>query len=188
MKKIDPVYVNKPAFCLCILMFMLGGVSHLKVLSLPYPLPDLPSRTIVHLGWMSMYSQWWVFFSSFFFFPYISDLKSTRSGLSETYQSFLSFLLLGRRKGISCNFCSVTVAVKLCFFFFFYIFPYIPLSLNFFFGTFGQRDARKLGKLRRINEITDPYNMEEMVMPLHDFINDPVAHEIVHNGATFQVY
>lgn len=30
--------------------------------------------------------------------------------------------------------------------------------------------------------------MEEMVMPLHDFINDPVAHEIVHNGATFQVY
>ncbi|OAY67344.1 Protein-tyrosine sulfotransferase [Ananas comosus] len=52
---------------------------------------------------------------------------------------------------------------------------------------FARRDARKLGKLRRINEITDPYNMEEMVMPLHDFINDPVAHEIVHNGATFQV-
>nr|CAD1820857.1 unnamed protein product [Ananas comosus var. bracteatus] len=52
---------------------------------------------------------------------------------------------------------------------------------------FARRDARKLGKLRRINEITDPYNMEEMVMPLHDFINDPVAHEIVHNGATFQL-
>ncbi|XP_020106119.1 protein-tyrosine sulfotransferase-like isoform X1 [Ananas comosus] len=52
---------------------------------------------------------------------------------------------------------------------------------------FVRRDARKLGKLRRMNEITDPYNMENMVMPLHDFINDPLAHEIVHNGATFQV-
>jgi hypothetical protein len=24
-------------------------------------------------------------------------------------------------------------------------------------------------------------------MPLHQYINDPVAHEIIHNGATFQV-
>lgn len=33
----------------------------------------------------------------------------------------------------------------------------------------------------------DPYNMDEMVMPLHDYINDPIAQDIVHNGATFQV-
>uniref|UniRef100_A0A453QRB6 Uncharacterized protein n=1 Tax=Aegilops tauschii subsp. strangulata TaxID=200361 RepID=A0A453QRB6_AEGTS len=26
-----------------------------------------------------------------------------------------------------------------------------------------------------------------MVMPLHQYINDPVAHEIIHNGATFQI-
>lgn len=24
-------------------------------------------------------------------------------------------------------------------------------------------------------------------MPLHEYINDPVAHDIIHNGATFQV-
>lgn len=24
-------------------------------------------------------------------------------------------------------------------------------------------------------------------MPLHEFIDDPVVHDIVHNGATFQV-
>lgn len=33
----------------------------------------------------------------------------------------------------------------------------------------------------------DPYNMEEMAMPLHEYINDPIARDIVHNGATFQV-
>ncbi|XP_048444906.1 protein-tyrosine sulfotransferase isoform X1 [Pyrus x bretschneideri] len=33
----------------------------------------------------------------------------------------------------------------------------------------------------------DPYNMEEVVMPLHEYINDPIAQEIVHNGETFQV-
>ncbi|KAM1149085.1 hypothetical protein ACFX2I_029623 [Malus domestica] len=34
---------------------------------------------------------------------------------------------------------------------------------------------------------SDPYNMEEVVMPLHEYINDPIAEEIVHNGETFQV-
>lgn len=24
-------------------------------------------------------------------------------------------------------------------------------------------------------------------MPLHEFIDEPIAHEIIHNGATFQV-
>lgn len=33
----------------------------------------------------------------------------------------------------------------------------------------------------------DPYNMEEIVMPLHKYIADPIAQDIVHNGATFQV-
>ncbi|KAM1757441.1 hypothetical protein ACFX11_006693 [Malus domestica] len=31
----------------------------------------------------------------------------------------------------------------------------------------------------------DPYNMEEVMMPLHEYINDPIAQEIVHNGETF---
>lgn len=34
---------------------------------------------------------------------------------------------------------------------------------------------------------SDPYNMEEIVMPLHEYIYDPIALDIVHNGATFQV-
>ncbi|RZR77228.1 hypothetical protein BHM03_00002240 [Ensete ventricosum] len=50
-----------------------------------------------------------------------------------------------------------------------------------------QRDTRELGRPRKIKEITNPYDMEEIVMPLHEFINDPMAHEIIHNGATFQV-
>lgn len=50
-----------------------------------------------------------------------------------------------------------------------------------------QRDARELGRLRKTEEFSNPYDMEDMVMPLHEFINDPIAHDIIHNGATFQV-
>ncbi|XP_031502328.1 protein-tyrosine sulfotransferase isoform X2 [Nymphaea colorata] len=50
---------------------------------------------------------------------------------------------------------------------------------------FARRDAR--GNRRIMKEAEDPYNMGEIVMPLRAFINDPLAHEIIHNGATFQV-
>ncbi|XWS74293.1 hypothetical protein CRYUN_Cryun02cG0202600 [Craigia yunnanensis] len=51
---------------------------------------------------------------------------------------------------------------------------------------FARRDARKA---RGTNDVksSDPYNMEDIAMPLLDYINDPTAHEIVHNGATFQI-
>lgn len=29
--------------------------------------------------------------------------------------------------------------------------------------------------------------MEDMLIPLHDYINDPIAQDVIHNGATFQV-
>ncbi|EOY34382.1 Tyrosylprotein sulfotransferase isoform 1 [Theobroma cacao] len=48
------------------------------------------------------------------------------------------------------------------------------------------RDARKARVINDINS-SDPYNMEDMVMPLLDYIDNPIAHEIVHNGATFQI-
>ncbi|XP_076925676.1 protein-tyrosine sulfotransferase-like [Bidens hawaiensis] len=51
---------------------------------------------------------------------------------------------------------------------------------------FSRRDARK----RRgppYSYGNDSYDMEEVVMPLHDYINHPVARDIIHNGATFQV-
>ncbi|XP_024983323.1 protein-tyrosine sulfotransferase-like isoform X2 [Cynara cardunculus var. scolymus] len=51
---------------------------------------------------------------------------------------------------------------------------------------FSRRDARK----RRGPPYfygNDSYNMEEIVMPLHEYIHHPVALDLVHNGATFQV-
>ncbi|KAI3683513.1 hypothetical protein L1987_84019 [Smallanthus sonchifolius] len=51
---------------------------------------------------------------------------------------------------------------------------------------FSRRDARK----RRGPPYfygNDSYDMEEIVMPLHDYINHPIALDLVHNGATFQV-
>ncbi|GJT06443.1 protein-tyrosine sulfotransferase-like protein isoform X3 [Tanacetum coccineum] len=51
---------------------------------------------------------------------------------------------------------------------------------------FARRDARKrMGPPNAYGN--DSYNMEEIVMPLHEFINHPVALDIIHNGATFQV-
>ncbi|XP_068663444.1 protein-tyrosine sulfotransferase-like [Aristolochia californica] len=52
---------------------------------------------------------------------------------------------------------------------------------------FARRDARKHKSIRDISNLNDSYNMEDIVMPLHEFINDPIAHDIIHNGATFQV-
>ncbi|CAN1833290.1 Protein-tyrosine sulfotransferase [Linum perenne] len=50
---------------------------------------------------------------------------------------------------------------------------------------FARREARKLtGSYTPSN---NTYSMHEFVMPLLDYINDPMAHDIVHNGATFQV-
>lgn len=38
-----------------------------------------------------------------------------------------------------------------------------------------------------IIEDDNPYDMEEMLMPLHKYLDAPTAHDIIHNGATFQV-
>ncbi|XP_071706256.1 protein-tyrosine sulfotransferase-like [Rutidosis leptorrhynchoides] len=51
---------------------------------------------------------------------------------------------------------------------------------------FARRDSRK-EKGPPYAYGNDSYNMEEIVMPLHEFINHPVTLDIVHNGATFQV-
>lgn len=63
---------------------------------------------------------------------------------------------------------------------------YITMSDELIFvHSVGQRDARELqGLYSRSN---DSYNMEDTVMPLHEYINDPIARDIIHNGATFQV-
>ncbi|XP_065867807.1 protein-tyrosine sulfotransferase [Euphorbia lathyris] len=51
---------------------------------------------------------------------------------------------------------------------------------------FDRRDAMKLIGSNHVKSKI-PYNMEEIVMPLHEYINDPIAHDVIHNGATFQV-
>ncbi|XP_028757009.1 protein-tyrosine sulfotransferase isoform X2 [Neltuma alba] len=51
---------------------------------------------------------------------------------------------------------------------------------------FARRDVR-YGRGQQITESNDSYDMEDFAMPLHEYINHPVAEEIVHNGATFQV-
>ncbi|KAG8076800.1 hypothetical protein GUJ93_ZPchr0006g41044 [Zizania palustris] len=51
---------------------------------------------------------------------------------------------------------------------------------------FARRDARGIDKVRSSKRV-NAYDVEDMVMPLHQYINDPVAHEIIHNGATFQI-
>ncbi|KAI3809536.1 hypothetical protein L1987_25513 [Smallanthus sonchifolius] len=51
---------------------------------------------------------------------------------------------------------------------------------------FSRRDVRKI-KGPPYAYGNDSYNMKEIVMPLDEFINHPVALDIIHNGATFQV-
>uniref|UniRef100_A0A7N0TWU0 Sulfotransferase n=2 Tax=Kalanchoe fedtschenkoi TaxID=63787 RepID=A0A7N0TWU0_KALFE len=51
---------------------------------------------------------------------------------------------------------------------------------------FTRRDVRKFGE-HNLTESSDSYNLEDMAMPLHEYIKDPVAQDIIHNGATFQV-
>ncbi|CAN6172605.1 unnamed protein product [Urochloa humidicola] len=51
---------------------------------------------------------------------------------------------------------------------------------------FARRDARGGDKVPSSKKV-NAYNVEDMVMPLHQYISDPVAHEIIHNGATFQI-
>ncbi|KAK9676710.1 hypothetical protein RND81_11G094500 [Saponaria officinalis] len=53
---------------------------------------------------------------------------------------------------------------------------------------FARREAR-LHQKQKQNHAgrSDSYDLEDMAIPLHRFINDPIALDIVHNGATFQV-
>ncbi|GER33533.1 tyrosylprotein sulfotransferase [Striga asiatica] len=51
---------------------------------------------------------------------------------------------------------------------------------------FARRDRRKLrGETPLVTN--NSYDMVDMVMPLHKYIKDPIARDIVHNGATFQI-
>lgn len=58
---------------------------------------------------------------------------------------------------------------------------------NIFIQTTLQRDTRRSGRYPKFEEISSPYDMQNMAMPLHEYINHPIAHDIIHNGATFQV-
>ncbi|KAF8039835.1 hypothetical protein BT93_B2143 [Corymbia citriodora subsp. variegata] len=51
---------------------------------------------------------------------------------------------------------------------------------------FARRDVRRHSGSRNVYG-SDPYNMKDIVMPLHKYINDPIARDIIHNGVTFQI-
>ncbi|XP_029127184.1 protein-tyrosine sulfotransferase [Cajanus cajan] len=51
---------------------------------------------------------------------------------------------------------------------------------------FTRRDTR-YSRGQNIIESSDSYDMEDFAMPLQEYINHPVALDVVHNGATFQV-
>ncbi|XP_019056478.1 PREDICTED: protein-tyrosine sulfotransferase isoform X2 [Tarenaya hassleriana] len=51
---------------------------------------------------------------------------------------------------------------------------------------FARRDARN-ARGGVIIEGNNPYDMEDMLMPLHEYLDTPIAHDIIHNGATFQI-
>ena len=66
--------------------------------------------------------------------------------------------------------------------------PVLEYSFNDYTVTV-QRDARGIDQVHSSKKVKAyAYDVEDMVMPLHQYINDPVAHEIIHNGATFQVW
>ncbi|KAF3774052.1 Protein-tyrosine sulfotransferase [Nymphaea thermarum] len=48
-----------------------------------------------------------------------------------------------------------------------------------------ERDARRNQSM--MSEEIDPYNLNQIALPLHDFVNDPLVHELVHNAVTLQV-
>jgi len=50
-----------------------------------------------------------------------------------------------------------------------------------------QRDARREGKVGWPPSTNTTYDAPSITMPLIEFLHHPVAHELVHNGATFQV-
>lgn len=52
---------------------------------------------------------------------------------------------------------------------------------------FTRRDARLEGKVNWPQSTNTTYDAPTITMPLTEFIHHPVAHELVHNGATFQV-
>ncbi|OQU75868.1 protein-tyrosine sulfotransferase [Sorghum bicolor] len=52
---------------------------------------------------------------------------------------------------------------------------------------FARRDARGIDQVHSSKKVGNAYDLEDMIMPLRQYINDPVAHEIIHNGATFQI-
>ncbi|GMG98802.1 hypothetical protein Nepgr_000642 [Nepenthes gracilis] len=51
---------------------------------------------------------------------------------------------------------------------------------------FARRDAR-MQEAPNFIRSNDSYSMVDIIMPLYQYINDPIALDIIHNGATFQV-
>ncbi|KAH9288175.1 hypothetical protein KI387_032292, partial [Taxus chinensis] len=51
---------------------------------------------------------------------------------------------------------------------------------------FARRDARRLERMMMQGDVNS-YDFPAMLMPLYEYIHQPMAYEIIHNGGTFQV-
>ncbi|KAF3774726.1 Protein-tyrosine sulfotransferase [Nymphaea thermarum] len=63
--------------------------------------------------------------------------------------------------------------------------PFKHLMPKLAVELFARRDARRNQSM--MSKEIDPYNITQIAMPLHDFVNDPLVHELVHNAITLQV-
>ncbi|XP_031505091.1 protein-tyrosine sulfotransferase-like isoform X2 [Nymphaea colorata] len=63
--------------------------------------------------------------------------------------------------------------------------PFKHLMPRLAVELFARRDARRNQSM--MSEEINPYNINQIAMPLHDFVNDPLVHELVHNAITLQV-
>ncbi|XP_031505419.1 protein-tyrosine sulfotransferase-like isoform X3 [Nymphaea colorata] len=65
------------------------------------------------------------------------------------------------------------------------IWPFKHLMPMLAVELFARRDPRRNQSM--MSKEIDPYNITQIAMPLHDFVNDPLVHELVHNAITLQV-
>ncbi|XP_049931139.1 protein-tyrosine sulfotransferase-like [Nymphaea colorata] len=65
------------------------------------------------------------------------------------------------------------------------VWPFNHLMSRLAVELFARRDARRNQSM--ISEEIDPYNVNQIAMPLQDFVNDPPVQELVHNAITLQV-
>ncbi|XP_074303518.1 protein-tyrosine sulfotransferase-like [Silene latifolia] len=126
-----------------------------------------PSRISVFLGCLIVWTYvYWLY--SWFLFVYVSLILMTLLHLSlcDVHEAM-------KQSSFLCSWGLLDIA-------------YLSVEAYMQIDAILSRDARLLKKQNHVGH-NDSYEMGDMAMPLHQYINDPIALDIVHNGATFQI-